>query len=924
MNRRFDAFLSYSRQASGPVAVAVQNALQRFAKPWYQLRAIRVFRDDASLAANTKLWGTIAAGLDDSGWLILLASPAAAVSEYVDREVQYWLASRGDADRILVVHCAGTIGWDRVHGTFTAETNCIPPSLARAYAEEPRWIDLTWWDDVEDGQGDPRFMERVADLSAAIREVDRDALIGEDVRQHRRARRLSRAAIVTLAVLLVTSLAAALLAVRSAEEAARQRDAALESLVASRARVTAATDLETALVWADTAHRSAGDPASAQALHEVASATPELLRFFHVGGQVSAADATPDAAVVVAGTASGNVVRFDQAAGESATLGQLAGEIEFVGVSADGRTVVASARQRRDDDVSGRTTWTRWVDGVQDGGGGGRVAALSPSGGSVAVIPAEGFLEEYLLQVHINDQVWDYTTGGLTPSWVVLPDDESVAAMNEYGEYLRATHGNAESRGRIPMGTYMFGGSLAADGVHFTYTNGGSMIEVWDLSEARGPDIEVEAQLAGWTESAAVTGITLDSTGGRLVTAADGKLQVSRTGPPGGERPPVRVLEGAGPAPHALRFVGPDILVSAAGGSVAVWDLSRTMAMGTSYPVPLQPCRSCGLYSVAVNDARTAAVAQLSNADFHIVDLGTGRDQQGEFGSWAVASATGAWIDDQRLLVVNLGAGEAMILSQSGPPEPSITLPSTECSFGEGTPWGGTARRDDGQVVVLTDRARILIDPSQRTAQCHPIDAVAVTSDGNYLLRVPADQPAGTVELLSADDLTMIASARAEGTPLGIAERLPSGRVAVLVHDDDAGTVRTVEIDVDTGDIVGGRFLTTASSAWRVPLYGAKVNRGRMVTLEGNTVALYDLETATRVPLLDVGTSVISEPGFGFSPDGRTLAVSSEGDGALHVIPLDPDEWSSRACGRVWGADGGPDLAGILVESPSMVAGCAS
>lgn len=925
MNRRFDAFLSYSRQASGPVAVALQDALQRFAKPWYQLRAIRVFRDDASLAANTKLWATIAAGLEDAGWFVLLASPAAATSEYVDREVRQWLASHGNADHILVVHCAGTIGWDRVRDTFTGDTNCIPPSLASAYREEPRWIDLTWWDDVPDGRSDPRFLERVADLSAAIREVDRDALIGEDVRQHRRTRRLSRAAIGTLAVLLATSLVAAFAAVRSADEAGRQRDAALQSLVASRARVTAATDLETALVWADTAHRSAGDPASAQALHEVASATPELVRFFHVGGQVSAADATPDGAVVVAGTASGDVVSFDQAASRSVTLGRLDGEVEFVGVSADGRTVVASARLLTAEDIVGETTWTRWVDGVEDGGGTGRVAALSQSGGSFAVIPAERYLEQYLLQVHIGDQVWDYDTDGLTPSWVTLPDDSTVASMNEYGEYLRATHGGSQTRGRIPMGTYMFGGALADDGMHFTYTNGGDSIEVWDLSTPSEDEDEMEPKEVGWTESAAVTGIALDPQGGRLVTGADGKLQVSAIGPIGREPLPVRVLKGAGPAPHALKFVGPDTLVSAAGGSVALWDLSRATAMGRSLPVHLEPCRVCGLYSVAVNDNRTTAVVQQRNAEFHIVDIGSGRDDEGEYGSWATASATSVWLDADRLLMVNLGAGEAMVVNDDGVSSgPAITIPSTQCSFAEVTRWGGTALRDDGQVVILTDQARILIDPAHDTAQCDPIDATSLTSDGHYLLRVPADQPdrMRTVEVLSAEDLALLGSVAVDATPLGIAETLPSGRLAVLVHDADQESVRTVEVDVGTWEVAGGRFLTTASSAWRVPLYGAKVDRGRLVTLEGNTVALYDLATATRVPLLDVGTSAISVPGFGFSPDGRTLAISSDSDGALHVIPLAPSEWSSRACSRVWGVDGGPDLATLLDESPSLVAGC--
>ena len=48
-----------------------------------------------------RLWGTIEAALRDSGWLILLASPEAAQSSSLDREVAWWLADKS-ADRMLI------------------------------------------------------------------------------------------------------------------------------------------------------------------------------------------------------------------------------------------------------------------------------------------------------------------------------------------------------------------------------------------------------------------------------------------------------------------------------------------------------------------------------------------------------------------------------------------------------------------------------------------------------------------------------------------------------------------------------------------------------------------------------------------------------------------------------------------------------
>ncbi len=44
-----DAFISYSHAADGKLAAALQQALHRFAKPLFKLRAIRVFRDETTL-----------------------------------------------------------------------------------------------------------------------------------------------------------------------------------------------------------------------------------------------------------------------------------------------------------------------------------------------------------------------------------------------------------------------------------------------------------------------------------------------------------------------------------------------------------------------------------------------------------------------------------------------------------------------------------------------------------------------------------------------------------------------------------------------------------------------------------------------------------------------------------------------------------
>jgi hypothetical protein len=75
---KYRAFVSFSHEADEKLAVALQSSLSRFAKPWYRTRSMRVFQDEASLAANPALWDSIQQALAQSEFLLLLASPASA------------------------------------------------------------------------------------------------------------------------------------------------------------------------------------------------------------------------------------------------------------------------------------------------------------------------------------------------------------------------------------------------------------------------------------------------------------------------------------------------------------------------------------------------------------------------------------------------------------------------------------------------------------------------------------------------------------------------------------------------------------------------------------------------------------------------------------------------------------------------------
>ena len=231
----YDVFISYSHVLDGALARALQTGLERFARPWYRPRALRVFRDNASLSANPGLWSSIEKALASSAWLVLMASPNAARSPWVDREVAWWLANKSP-QRLLVVLTEGEFAWEESPSHGEGGTAALPPALRGAFDEEPRWVDLRWLHDVDQvDQSNPRLREVVADVAAAVREVPKDVLVGEHIRQHRRTMRLARTGVTTLAFLLVVSVLAAVVAVRQRDQAIAAQHTVIARSMATQA-----------------------------------------------------------------------------------------------------------------------------------------------------------------------------------------------------------------------------------------------------------------------------------------------------------------------------------------------------------------------------------------------------------------------------------------------------------------------------------------------------------------------------------------------------------------------------------------------------------------------------------------------------------------------------------------------------------------
>ena len=305
----FDGFVSYSHGADADIAERLQSGLHRFARRWSQLRALRIFRDDANLAVDPSLWGSIRDALLGSKHLILLASPDAASSEWVAREVGTWIERHG-TERLLLVLTEGEITWDALAGDFdTTRTDALPRPLEGAFSDEPRYLDLRWARGETDlSLRNARFRAAVADLAAPLHGRPKDELLSEDVRNFRRTRRLARAAVAAIATFAVLAAIGAIVAVDQRNEARRQLAIAQSNYLASKAKAVVDEQPGQSLLLSAEALKAEDTPEARDALFTSLTRSKHLWRLIRPpGGRPSAVALSPDGTTVAAGTFGGDI-----------------------------------------------------------------------------------------------------------------------------------------------------------------------------------------------------------------------------------------------------------------------------------------------------------------------------------------------------------------------------------------------------------------------------------------------------------------------------------------------------------------------------------------------------------------------------------------------------------------------------------------
>jgi WD40 repeat protein len=225
---KYNAFISYSHSADSNLAPSIEAGLEKFAKPIFKRRALRIFRDSNDLSASPNLWANISEGLSNAEYFIFFASPQAAKSKWCRKEVEYWKKNKS-IDKFLIVLTEGNLAWDEFNHDFDwNKTNCLPNNLAGVFEDEPLHVDFKEHPETLSLKN-PDFLNKIVLLAATLHGRTIDDMVGEGVSQHKKTIRIRNSAITILCLMLVTSIFLAFLAFQQKQTAETNEQLALDN-----------------------------------------------------------------------------------------------------------------------------------------------------------------------------------------------------------------------------------------------------------------------------------------------------------------------------------------------------------------------------------------------------------------------------------------------------------------------------------------------------------------------------------------------------------------------------------------------------------------------------------------------------------------------------------------------------------------------
>jgi WD40 repeat protein len=843
---RYDAFLSYTHE-DRPVAKAVQDALHRIGRHFGQRRALRVFRDDTNLEVSQDLWGKITDAMDDARFMVLVLSPLAAKSQWVNEEVKHWLARRNGLTPMIVL-AGGRLEWDKVNRCFNPLlSDAAPPALTvpGVLPGEPFFLDVS-------GDGPPwsassaGFRDKMTALAAPMHGKPKDQLAGDDLREYRKLRRLRAATITGLAILSVVALVAGGIAAinwRNAIEQRQNADHQRDEAIAARLTAEAGSMLDDSGSGNDVqalrqllAARTVTDHPDDSALYDAVVAKQNVVRIIDAGAAVYGGSTNPDSTRIVTGGGSDVAHIWDLETGQSVDP-PLTGHTDPISAavwSRDGELIVTGSYDRTVRLWDAGTGQQIGDPGQHDGAV--MTVAFSPNGELVASA-GEDF----------KVRLWSVTADGLTP----LP------ILGEHQAAVRAV-------------------AFSPDGTRLASVGADALLRLWDVGTRQPISRSFDPT------KFVPLGVSWAADNRTLATAGwDGVIRLwdaDTGGPPTGE-----LVGHHGPVINTL-FVG-DYLVS--GGfdrTIRLWDVPNKKQVGDAFTGPDG--------GVAVNFATEGRIAAVSNDHtIRLLDILVG--QQLANHDMMVSSlafspdrnlfASGSWDGTVGLFDASKNTWKSGLPGDELSISKEVTLKSvTNVLFG---PGGRLVVGRFGDIVEVWDvdgPPRRVDDGSLHT--CWPHGSMALSDDGS-LLAVGCPQSGapdlGAVQLLYLD--------RADRTPVFIND--DRGAVGPIALSPDgqyfaSASGTTIQLwSVDSHEPVGP-LLDRHTDGVTALAFGA--DGDRLVSVSGdNTVELWDIPTRTAISQSTPEGNMITS--VAYSTDGSHV-VTGTIDGRVRLWSVEGDD----------------------------------